>query len=133
MSVRKVQELFVHGPFPGANRSLRGNRQRYGREKGQLVQLVAECCTDAEIRPVVAPVRFGFRWVVADRRRDPDNVDADRKAIIDGLRRAGVIDNDGWSLYGDGDRIAAPWFAILEVGTPVGVHVSIEAALRWRK
>jgi len=37
-----------------------------------------------------------FRWFERDRRRDPDNIAAGRKFILDGLVAAGVLKGDGW-------------------------------------
>jgi len=40
---------------------------------------------------------FKFTWYMCNRRTDPDNVCAfARKVILDGMQKAGIIDNDGW-------------------------------------
>ncbi|EJW14256.1 RusA family crossover junction endodeoxyribonuclease [Paenibacillus alvei] len=40
-------------------------------------------------------------WYCKDKRRDKDNIMAGQKFIFDGLKEAGIIENDGWKQIGD--------------------------------
>lgn len=37
-----------------------------------------------------------FRWYCKNQKKDPDNICFAKKFILDGMVKAGVIDNDGW-------------------------------------
>lgn len=40
---------------------------------------------------------INFIWIEPDRKRDPDNIAAAKKFILDGMILAGLIKNDGWN------------------------------------
>ena len=62
-------------------------------------------------------IRLLFQWQERKRNRDPDNVCAAKKFVLDALVKAGVIPNDGWeNIHGFTDEFL--------VGTP-GVEVSL--------
>jgi len=44
---------------------------------------------------------FEITWYCKDKRKDKDNIIAGAKFIFDGLVKAGVIKNDGWSQIGN--------------------------------
>lgn len=53
----------------------------------------------------LAAVFLTFHWIEPNRKRDPDNIAAAKKFIIDGMVRAEIIGNDGWKhVYGFTDR-----------------------------
>ena len=41
-------------------------------------------------------VHMNFRWIEANRNRDPDNICFAKKFILDAFVRCGVIETDGW-------------------------------------
>jgi len=43
------------------------------------------------------PVDIHCHWVVPNRRKDPDGISAGAKFILDGLVKAGILRNDGFS------------------------------------
>lgn len=51
-----------------------------------------------KLRPVKGRVRIEFTWYEPNKRRDPDNVVFAKKFILDGLVRAGILENDGWRI-----------------------------------
>ena len=50
-------------------------------------------------------VYLHFRWIEANRNRDPDNICFAKKFILDALVKNGVIKTDGWrGVYGFTDE-----------------------------
>ena len=41
------------------------------------------------------PCRLKFTWLIKDKRRDLDNIGYAKKYILDGMVKAGIIENDG--------------------------------------
>lgn len=37
-----------------------------------------------------------FTWICKNKKKDPDNIAFAKKFILDGLVKAGVLENDGW-------------------------------------
>lgn len=46
---------------------------------------------------IQTPIKVKFTWYCKNKRKDPDNVAFAKKAILDGMQKAGVIPNDGWN------------------------------------
>ena len=86
-------------PFrlPGMNEIIDANREsRYAgaTQKATYTLLARNAGQNAE--PVIGRVDVVCTWYCKDRRRDPDNVSAGIKFVLDGLIQAGVLQNDGW-------------------------------------
>lgn len=64
--------------------------------KARWTDAVAWAAKAAKIRPLKKAL-FRFSWHEAHRRRDPDNIIAGTKFVLDGLVKVGVLENDGWS------------------------------------
>lgn len=43
------------------------------------------------------PIRLDITWVMENRRKDKDNIAFAMKFILDGMIKAGIIENDGWN------------------------------------
>jgi Holliday junction resolvase RusA-like endonuclease len=120
----KTRELFVPGPLPGQNewiaaaKSGHGKRNGYGRLKAQWTSLVANLARAAKLEPLRGPVYVSLVWREASRRRDPDNVEAGVKAVLDGLVEAGVLEGDGW-------RHIAAISHVFTIDANPGVHVTL--------
>ena len=56
-----------------------------------LVMIYAE-----NIPKITKKADFTFTWYRKDRRSDPDNIAGGIKFILDGLVKAGKLENDGW-------------------------------------
>jgi hypothetical protein len=99
--------IVIEGRLPGENeiialnhrfRSHSGKRfYPYYEEKGRIENLIrfAVLATRGALRPTSYPVRVVFHWHEEDARRDPDNVSAAQKFILDGLVRSQVLPGDG--------------------------------------
>lgn len=120
-----AQVLFIPGPLPGMNEMLNahgtgggGKGNGYARAKKKWTNDIALLAKVHKLRPMER-VRLRFVWHEKHRQRNPDNIAAGKKLVIDGLVVAKVLRNDGW------DQIAGfvdDW----RVGSPPGVLVIIE-------
>lgn len=120
--------LWVPGPLPGMNEMIaaaKGNRGKglaYARMKKDWTDRVWAIAMSTGINkpgPFQRRVALQFVWVEKDKRRDPDNVAAARKFVLDGLVNAGVIQGDGW-------RWISGWWDRWEVNAErpgVGVNI----------
>ena len=116
--------FWIPGPLPGLNEVLAsakgygGRGFGYAKLKRQWTQTIALHVLAAGIKHVDR-ARFEFRWVEKDKRRDPSNIAAGgRKLIEDSLVLAKVLTNDGWKQI-------AGWTDTFEVGPRPGVEVTI--------
>ena len=71
----------------------RGKYQPYAKDKQQYTDMVAWLCKAAHV-PHLTRVSVKIKWVEPDTRRDPDNIAAATKYIMDGIVEAGVIPDD---------------------------------------
>lgn len=74
------------------------NRNRYiaNNTKQDDTMEVYWACKEQAIKPVKKKVRLEFIWYVKNRRKDPDNISSfARKALLDGMVKAGVLKDDG--------------------------------------
>lgn len=96
------QSFFVPGPLPGMNEIVEagkagkaGSRGRiYAAMKRDNTALVQLC---ARLLHPMAAAHVRLEWREPNRRRDPDNVRAGAKFVLDGLVAAGILSGDGWS------------------------------------
>jgi hypothetical protein len=97
-----VPTFFIPGPLPGQNemiaaaKSGRGRAVAYSRMKRAWTDAVALHARAARL-PHMDRIRLDCRWLEARRNRDPDNIAAAKKFVLDGLVVAGVLDGDGWA------------------------------------
>ena len=113
--------FFIPGKFPGMNEII-GEARKH--KMASAKQKKAETLKVAyNIKNVSYPVKpcklawINFTWVERNKKRDPDNIVAAKKFILDGLVYAGLLKGDGWShIAGFTDK----W----EVGEP-GVWVEV--------
>lgn len=121
-----IQKLWVPGPLPGQNeivkaaKGFKGKGLGYSRQKKNWTETIAWLARAARLQPVERAF-FHFSWVEVSQRRDPDNVVAAKKFILDGLVTARVLPGDRWKhVAGFSDSWA--------VGPAPGVWVTIEKA-----
>ncbi|MFT9076544.1 RusA family crossover junction endodeoxyribonuclease [Ethanoligenens sp.] len=91
--------IVISGKMPDLNdmiklaKSGRGKYQPYAREKVRWTQEIAWECKRMHI-PQLRRASVKIDWREPDARRDPDNIAAAAKYIMDGLVVAGVIRDD---------------------------------------
>ena len=49
-----------------------------------------------KLKPVKSKVKIRFYWYVQNIKKDPDNIAFAKKFILDGLKQAEIIKNDGF-------------------------------------
>jgi hypothetical protein len=117
-----TQELWIPGQLPSLNvmladRAARAGN-RYAKLKAKWTDDIALLARVAKLKPV-ARARFRFTWHERNRQRNPDNIVAARKLVLDGLVKARIMANDGW------DQVAGFTDAWSVAGQP-GVRVTID-------
>jgi hypothetical protein len=70
-----------------------GRGVAYSAMKAAWTLAAANAAKDADL-PLIERARFTFWWHEKKANRDPDNISAAQKFILDGLKDAGVIPND---------------------------------------
>jgi hypothetical protein len=103
------QTFFIPVVLPGLNEIIdararyfnKGKKRvdRYQQLKKEYENLIVSCIQLAKLRPIKKGY-FIFNWIEENRKRDPDNIAAARKFILDALVTAGILRNDGWSCVG---------------------------------
>lgn len=90
-------ELTIPGRLPGMNDIIsEGRRSRYksAAQKKGWTRSVAIMAQASGIPTQAGPVDLDIAWIEPNARRDPDNVSAGVKFILDGLVEAGVLEGD---------------------------------------
>lgn len=119
------QVWFMPGPLPGMNDYIStGDRFRYNTAKKKWHKLIAQQIEHNGLAPM-SFVHFRFTWYEKNKRRDPDNFTAiGKKFILDALKQAGILTNDGWNnIAGLEDR----W--LVNAASP-GVMIEMEEVRR---
>lgn len=114
------QELFIPERLAGLNDLIGAiNRNRFlGNQLKQretnLVALYAK-----RLKPCEHPVFIDFQYYEPNAKRDPDNIAAAKKFILDGLVVAGVLPNDTqkW-IVGFSDR----WYVSEKIGVLITIR-----------
>ena len=91
-------------PLPTLNdmiKTARGNRYAAAAQKKKYTTLVAEEIIVQTDLPRYVAVSLDITWIETKKKRDPDNVFAAVKFILDGMVRASVIEDD------DRDHVAS--------------------------
>jgi Holliday junction resolvase RusA-like endonuclease len=63
-----------------------------------IKQTMTWLCTQyaKTLKPIEKRVKIIFTWYCKNQKKDPDNISFAKKFILDGLVKAGVLENDGW-------------------------------------
>jgi len=129
------QTLHIPYRLPGLNDiigemsghlTMRGRRvYRYTQTKKRHTHSLVALIHAQGLRPVTGPVWVFCTWTEAGKLRDPDNIASGGcKLILDALKAAGIIANDGW-------RNIAGFEHRFEIGRP-GVIVRLVDATAVR-
>ena len=87
----------IEGRLPGLNEMIDAAKQ--GKGKYQPYSIMKQTYTDmvawlAKKLPKYQQVNITITWYEPNEKRDPDNIMAGQKFILDGLVKAGTIPND---------------------------------------
>jgi len=89
-------KMVIPGTLPGLNEIINQSKSHwneYRTMKWDYTMLVKMCARG--LNPV-EQADFIITWYCPDRRRDKDNIMSGTKFVLDGLKEAGIIQNDGW-------------------------------------
>jgi Holliday junction resolvase RusA-like endonuclease len=103
-------KFFIPGPLPGLNEIIAASKKRipwlskgkkqvyeYSKMKSEWTDRVATHFLEQykrPERPFQNPVEISFLFIEPNRKRDPDNVFAGMKFILDSLVKVGVLQDD---------------------------------------
>ncbi len=119
--------FFIPGRLPGMNEIIdeaRGNKFASAVQKTKYTKLIVDVVRltfrNYGAYNLMDKVWISFTWVEKDKRRDPDNLVAGKKFIMDGLVRSGLLENDGWNQiagFTDTWKVGEPgvWVEVKEV------------------
>ena len=96
-----------------------GTGRNYAAMKKKWTNDIALLAKATHMKPVERAT-FRFIWTEKDRSRNPDNIAAAHKFLLDGLVTCGVLANDGWKQI-------AGWTDEFVVGDKAGVMVEINS------
>jgi len=87
--------IYVPGKFPGMNEIVKVSKIHFGAYSGMKKKytLIFSLALSG-FKPRSEPVDIGIKWIYKEKRRDPDNIMAGQKFILDGLVNNGVLKND---------------------------------------
>lgn len=92
------QSLFIPDvQFPGLNDIIKASKAHpmaYSSMKHDWGDLVTALVKRAKLKPMQGKVSVHFNWIEKARRRDPDNIRAGSKFILDALVSSGVLASD---------------------------------------
>jgi len=101
----RPQSFFVPGTLPGLNEIISaakvgGRGKAYSDMKRKSGQMVKDVIQWASLKPA-GRVSITCTWQEPSRRRDPDNIFAGVKFILDALVDSGILAGDGWQQVAD--------------------------------
>ena len=86
----------IEGELPALNEIIdksKAHHMAYASLKKEATNLVQ---WSANGLPKMNRIKLNITYYCKNRRKDPDNIAAAKKFILDGLVKAGIIKNDGW-------------------------------------
>jgi len=104
-------QFVIPGRMPGLNEIIgvaRANRFASASQKHKWTAVCAKAAREAAIPAIARPVRVRICWFEPNVRRDPDNIEAAVKFILDGLVEAGILEDDGQKNIIDITHVVAP-------------------------
>jgi len=93
MGVQEVK-FEIPGRLPGLNEIIAAAKSHFGAYAKMKHEHTTAIAWLAKKLPTYKRVALVITWYEPDQRRDPDNIMAGQKFILDGLVRAGTITND---------------------------------------
>lgn len=93
-----MQQAFtILANFPGLNEIIKvakAHPMAYSALKKRWGEVVTVAIKQAKLKPMKGPVQIHLTWVEKTRRRDPDNIRAGSKFILDALVKSKVLPCD---------------------------------------
>jgi len=120
---KSIQTFFIPGALPGMNEIIAASKKRYKKIpyysiiKNRYTFIIINAIKIARIKPV-NQFQLNIEWTERNKKRDPDNIAAGIKFILDSLIITGIIKNDGWAEN-------KGWTNKFNVGTQPKIKVDI--------
>ena len=98
------QTFEIPGRLPGMNEysnACRSFAYKGARMKRDAEEAVMWAAKAAKLKPMKPGVVVSITWIEPNMRRDKDNIRTGVKFILDGLVKAGILDNDKWHWIAD--------------------------------
>ncbi len=96
-------KLVIPGSLTDLNKYInaeRTNRYIGAKIKKDETERVYWLCKVQRLKPPSGPIgNIEFIWYCKDKRKDKDNTAYSKKYILDGLKLAKIISDDGWDDY----------------------------------
>ena len=92
-------KLIIKGELTDLNTYIqkeRGNRFAAAAIKEEETRRVYWECKSQKLKRIDFPVFVACTWFCKNKKKDKDNISFAKKFILDGLMKAGVLENDGW-------------------------------------
>jgi Holliday junction resolvase RusA-like endonuclease len=89
--------ITIPGELPGMNEIIAEAKRHFGQYSDMKAIYTGAVRHAAHGLPRVSePVMVTLHWYTRNKKRDPDNLSAGQKFVLDGLVEAGVLPGDGW-------------------------------------
>jgi len=110
--MENLQSFFIPFTLPTLNeiiaaaKSGHGKGNSYARMKQSVTMDIYWCIKEAGLKPMTKATIL-FYWKEKNKRKNPDNIAAGKKFVLDALVNAGILSNDGWGqVIGVADKWA---------------------------
>lgn len=90
-------EFVIKGELPDLNQIIKASKSHYMSYSNMKKDYTALVMISAGNHPKIERADVEITWYAKNRRKDPDNIAAGVKFILDGLVKGGVLENDGWN------------------------------------
>lgn len=90
----------VPGELPDLNQIIKASKSHYMAYSNMKKDYTALVMISAQKLPKIEKADLEITWYCKNKRKDPDNVSAGIKFLLDGLVKAGKLENDGWNQVG---------------------------------
>jgi hypothetical protein len=126
-----AQQVEIWYPLPPTlNEMVAVNRSSRYLGANQKEEWTNLCATESIGAPIFAgQVWMAFTWYVRNWSRDPDNIAAAAKFILDGLEQQGIIRNDNLTVV---QQPWIHWFSKPGKGQEEGVYLKISSQPIYR-
>lgn len=93
-------KLVIPGEFPTLNEIIKASKSHPMAYANMKKDYTALTMIHANKLPKLKHADIEFTWYCKNKRKDKDGIMVGQKFILDGLVKAGVLENDGWAQIG---------------------------------
>lgn len=118
------QTLVIQSMLAGLNEMIGKARTHWSqgaKQKKDQEYLICQEIMVARLKPIRGTFTLDILWVERDEKRDPDNIIAAKKFILDALQKMGIIVNDNMKYF---KGLKESW-QVAGVGFKPGVYITL--------